>query len=238
MKNKIQQIIKESFNSRVEKSNYRNFFSIEVFINNPLPSNIDLDYVFSFINKRIPPFVLDLVDSIHIGHFEDFENRHINAKYSNGQIFLTNDQDNNDDMIDDIVHELAHALEDSYGKEVYLDKSIEQEFLGKRKKLERFLRYMEYDTHLHDFEKIQYDKKLDFFLLKDIGYDTIEALTMGLFINPYAATSIREYFAEGFEDYYLNNADHVRNICPALFKVLDQINNIEWKNEIWNFRTK
>lgn len=227
MKNKIQQIVKESFRSRVKNSNYHNFFSIEVFVNDPLPSNIDLDYVFSFINRRISPFILDLINSVHIGYFQDLEDRHINAKYSDGKIYLTNDQSDNNDMVDDIVHELAHALEDSYGKEIYLDKSIEQEFLGKRKKLERFLRYMEYDTHLYDFEKIEYDKRLDFFLLKDVGYDTIETLTMGLFINPYAATSVREYFAEGFEDYYLNNADYVRNMCPALYKVLDQINKVE-----------
>lgn len=227
MKNKVQQIVKESFNSRAKNSHYHNFFSIEVFINDPLPNNIDLDYIFSFINGRISPFILDLVKSIHIGYFKDLEERHINAKYTNNEIYLTNDQDSNDDMIDDIVHELAHALEDAYGKEVYLDKSIEQEFLGKRKKLERLLRYMDYDTHLHDFEKVSYNKKLDFFLLKEVGYDTIETLTMGLFINPYSVTSLQEYFAEGFEDYYLNNADYVKEVCPALYKVLDQINKIE-----------
>ena len=118
-------------------------------------------------------------------------------------------------------------FEDEYGNEIYLSGRIEQEFLGKRKKLERLLRYMDYDTHLHDFENPKYAKKLDFFLLKDVGYDIIESLTMGLFINPYSATSLREYFATGFEDYYLNNGDKIRETSPALYEVLDELNNME-----------
>ena len=86
----------------------------------------------------------------------------------------------------DLVREISSIV----AKEVYLSGEIKQEFLGKRKKLERLLRYMNYDTHLYDFENPQYLKKFDFFLLKDVGYDTIESLTIGLFINPYAVTSL------------------------------------------------
>ena len=227
MNNLIQKLIKENHEQRQQKVKYHNFSSIEVFIDDPLPDNIDLNNVFSFINSRIPPYILELADSVHIGDYPDLEQRHINAKYSNGAIHLTNDQDNDDDIIDDIIHELAHAVEEHYGSELYLNGDIEQEFRGKRKKLERLLRYMDYDTHLYDFENPQYLKKFDFFLLKGVGYDIIESLTIGLFINPYAATSLREYFATGFEDYYLNNGDYIRETSPQLYKVLEELNNME-----------
>ena len=227
MDNPIQKLIEENFKQRKQQSKYHNFFSIEVFIDDPLPEDIDLNNVFSFINRRIPPYILELVDSVHIGKYRELEDRHINAMYSDGVIYITNDQKSDDDAIDDIIHELAHAVEDHYGKEVYLSGDIEQEFLGKRKKLERLLRYMDYDTHLYDFENPQYLKKFDFFLLKDIGYDIIESLTIGLFINPYAVTSLREYFATGFEDYYLNNGDYIRETSPQLYRVLEELNNME-----------
>jgi hypothetical protein len=227
MDNPIQKLIEKSHKQRQQQAKYHNFSSIEVFIDDPLPENIDLNNVFSFINSRIPPYILELVKSVHIGHYRELEDRHINAMYSDGTIYITNDQKSDNDVIDDIIHELAHAVEDHYGKEVYLSGEIEQEFLGKRKKLERLLRYMDYDTHLYDFENPQYLKKFDFFLLKGVGYDIIESLTIGLFINPYAVTSLREYFATGFEDYYLNNGDNIRETSPQLYRVLEELNNME-----------
>jgi len=227
MDNPIQKLIEENFRQRQQQAKYHNFFSIEVFIDDPLPEHVDLNKVFSFINRRVPPYILELVEEVRIGSYRELEDRHINAMYSDGVIYITNDQKSNDDAIDDIIHELAHAVEDHYGKEIYLSGDIKQEFLGKRKKLERLLRYMDYDTHLHDFENPQYLKKFDFFLLKDVGYDIIESLTIGLFINPYAATSLREYFATGFEDYYLNNGDYIRETSPQLYRVLEELNNME-----------
>jgi len=227
MNNPIQKLIKEAHRERQQQAKYHNFSSIEVFIDAPLPDTIDLNNVFLFINERVPPYILELVESVRIGKYQKLEDRHINAMYSDGTIYLTNDQASDDDIVDDIIHELAHAVEEHYGSELYLNGHIEQEFLGKRKKLERLLRYMDYDTHLYDFENPQYRKKFDFFLLKDVGYDIIESLTIGLFINPYAATSLREYFATGFEDYYLNNGDYIREASPQLYKVLEELNNME-----------
>ena len=227
MKNKIHQLIEGSYEHRLKNSNYHVFSSIDVHIIDSLPEDVDLQYVFSFINKRIPPFILELIDVVYIGSFKDLEERHINAKYADGAIYVTNDQKNNQDMIDDIIHELAHAVEESYGQEIYSSGIVEQEFLGKRKRLERLLRYLNYDTHKYDFNNPEYKKKLDFFLFMDVGYDTIESLINGLFVSPYSATSLREYFAEGFEHYYLNKAQLVKKISPSLYDVLELLNGIE-----------
>jgi len=46
-------------------------------------------------------------------------------------------------------------------------------------------------------------------------------LLMGLFISPYAATSLREYFATGFTDFYLY-PDHnaLSKVSPELYRKL------------------
>ena len=59
----------------------------------------------------------------------------MNAKYSDGAIYVTNEQDDEEDLIDDIIHEFAHAVEDRYNDYLYGDGSIEERFLFKRNKL-------------------------------------------------------------------------------------------------------
>jgi hypothetical protein len=44
---------------------------------------------------------------------------------------------------------------------------------------------------------------------------------MGLFINAYAAVSLREYFATGFTDFYLHpNHNFLKQVSPALYEKL------------------
>tara|TARA_R110002020_G_scaffold472564_1_gene700824 strand:- start:2111 stop:2815 length:705 start_codon:yes stop_codon:yes gene_type:complete len=227
MSDEIRQLIKETHKFRSKNATYHRLYEVEVFVKDPLPENIDLNNVFSFLNRRIPSYMLNLIDVVYIGQFDDFEDRGINAKYADGALYVTNEQENDEDMIDDMVHEVAHALEETYGQDIYEDGSIEREFLGKRTRLERILGYLEHDTESYNFEKTDYDLKFDFFLHREIGYDIIEPLIIGLFVEPYAATSLREYFATGFEDYYLNNGEYIKTMSPALYKALDELNNLE-----------
>ena len=49
----------------------------------------------------------------------------------------------------------------------------------------------------------------------------------GIFVSPYAATSLREYFATGFTEFYLDsNHNFLQRIAPQLYKkiisLLDQ----------------
>ncbi len=76
-------------------------------------------------------------------------------------------------------------------------------------------------------KKTEYDKRLDFFLHKDIGYDIVDPLVNGLFVDAYAATSLREYFATGFEDYYLNNGEFIKNMNPVLYRAINNLNDLE-----------
>ena len=64
------------------------------------------------------------------------------------------------------------------------------------------------------------------FLYQDVGYALLTTLTMGLFVSPYAATSLREYFATGFDKYYLEDRRYLKNISPILFEKIEYISNL------------
>ena len=131
-------------------------------------------------------------------------------------------------MLDDIVHEYSHALEEKYATEIYFDGAIKNEFLTKRKKLKTILQANQYDISGYNFEETKYDLKLDKLLLNVVGYEKFENLTNhGLFINPYAATSLREYFATGFEEYTLGDHQELEVISPNLYNKLKEIS--KWK---------
>ena len=63
----------------------------------------------------------------------------------------------------------------------------------------------------------EYDKYFDQYLYKEVGYEKLVSLTMGLFASPYAATSLREYFANGFEAYFIGDRKGLQNISPVLY---------------------
>ena len=68
---------------------------------------------------------------------------------------------------------------------------------------------------------------MDAFLYKELGYEKLANFVSGLFITPYAVTSLREYFATAFEDYYLNNkSQRIKDISPEAYKKLDYINDM------------
>jgi len=196
---------------------------VVIYIKDPLPDNVDVDYVISFLEKNVPSQMFYFIDSIFIGQFKQLKKNDINASYEDGAIYATNEQSDADDMIDDIVHELAHSLEKSLGDVIYADNLIENELLGKRKRLYQILNAEGYEASLKSFLNIEYDKNFDKYLYKVVGYDKLTMLTMGLFISPYGATSIREYFANGFEHYFLESKEYVQKISPSLFSKIEEI---------------
>ena len=81
------------------------------------------------------------------------------------------------------------------------------------------------------FLNIEFNRDFDDFLYKKVGYDLLDSLLIGVFIRPYAATSINEYFATGFTEYYLGDRLYLRDTCPKLYKILDELENLE-QNEL------
>mgnify|MGYP003677118382 FL=1 len=214
----VNNYINESLKSSSEKLLFN---KIAVFVKDPLPEDVNIDYVLSSIEKRIPEHLVYAVDMMYIGQFEEFEKRDTNAAYKDGALYITNEQSDDDDMIDDIVHEMAHACEETYSSLIYSDGTIQDEFIGKRRRLYEILKVEGYKVSLEDFLNTEYSEKFDLFLYEDVGYDKLTFFTMGLFVSPYGATSYREYFANGFEHYFLTDPQYVKVISPAVYDKID-----------------
>ena len=211
---------------------YQIYGRVLVLIKDPLPAEIDVVSILGNIEKSIPSHLLHDLDSIYIGQFDEFIERDINAFYRDGAIFATNDQVDDSDLMDDLVHEMAHSVESYYSAQIYGDGEIEQEFLGKRRRLLDLLTQHDLDINLKDkslrdsFFDLKYSQKFDNMLYKDIGYTLLSNITRGLFCNAYATTSLREYFASGFEEFYMADRQYLKKICPALFEKLQYLNNL------------
>lgn len=196
-----------------------------VFLKDQLPYNFDLQYVLDMVENLIPAKLIDNVDAIYVGKFKDLDNGSapFNAKYKDGALYVTNDQDSENDMIDDLIHEIAHAIEEKYGNLIYSDGKIEREFLNKRQSLWELLEREGYDPPQKKFYNTEYDKYFDHYLYNIVGYPLLENLIVGLFYSPYAITSINEYFANGFENYFLRDKAYLKNISPTLYNKINDI---------------
>ena len=204
-------------------SNFYTPTGIHVYFKEPLVNDdIDIERVINKIEENIPLHLLSEVEMVIVGWFDEFEERKLNAFYKDGAIHVSNIQDDEEDIIDDIVHEIAHSLEEPYGYEIYGDKRLEKEFLSKRMYLKDILWTHDFKAPTEFYMNSEYDQEFDQFLLNKVGYDKLSQLMQGLFVSPYAATSLREYFAVGFTEFYLHPDTHnfLKKISPALYQKL------------------
>ncbi len=204
--------------------NAENFYTgagTHVYIKDELTNVVLADEVIEEFESYMPDHLLGEVEMIVVGWFDEFDERKINAFYSDNCLYVSNEQDNPEDMIDDLIHETAHSLEAPYGNEIYGDGKIEKEFLNKRMQLYEILWSYDYKAPKAFFIDLDYNTEFDDFLLNQVGYDRLVLLMQGIFISPYAATSLREYFATGFTDFFMSNhRDDLRGNCPALYQKL------------------
>jgi hypothetical protein len=214
MKNNLLEYIKNS----KENAGIYYLNDIPVWTEDPLPDSINLRQVLLDVAKRLPNIYLKYIQAVRIGIFEEMLEKELNALYKDGVLYVSNMQDNDTDMLDDLIHEIAHAVEEHNNDLIYGDEQIFLEFLGKRKRLYELLKSEGYDVTIEQFLTTTYDYDFDMFLFQDIGYPVLETLTLGLFLSPYSVTSINEYFAIGFENFYMDESIYVKKICPILLE--------------------
>ena len=224
MKNNLLEYIKNS----KENAGIYYLNDIPVWTEDPLPDSINLRQVLLDVAKRLPNIYLKYIQAVRIGIFEEMLEKELNALYKDGVLYVSNMQDNNTDMLDDIIHEIAHAVEDHNHDLVYGDEKVLLEFLGKRKRLYELLKSEGYDVTIEQFLTATYDYDFDMFLFQDIGYPVLETLTLGLFLSPYSVTSINEYFAVGFENFYMDESNYVKKICPILLEKIFYLDELTY----------
>ena len=101
-----------------------------------------------------------------------------------------------------------------------------KEFMGKRRRLSSMLTSHGFDIDPIFRTRPEYNRKIDDFLYKKVGYDLLGNLTIGLFPGPYSTTSLREYFAVGFEEYFIGDREHLKDICPILYNKIDTLTSL------------
>ena len=224
MKNNLLEYIRNS----KENAGIYYLNDIPVWTEDPLPDSIDLRQVLLDVAKRLPNIYLKYIQAVRIGIFEEMLEKELNALYKDGVLYVSNMQDNNTDMLDDIIHEIAHAVEEHHHDLIYGDEEVFLEFLGKRKRLHDLLKSEGYDVTIEQFLTTTYDYDFDMFLFQDIGYPVLETLTLGLFLSPYSVTSINEYFAVGFENFYMDESNYMKKICPNLLEKLFYLDELTY----------
>ena len=219
--------LQEKHNQKLQRnSDFYTPSGITVYFKDKIENKeVSPEKVLSTVESKIPTEFLSEIEMIIIGQFDEFEERDINAFYESGTLYITNVQDNNEDMVEDVIHEIAHSLEQPYGLEIYGDNKVKQEFLDKRINLYNILWSMDYKAPKSFFLETEFEPEFDKFLFKTVGYDKLNVICSGMFINAYAATSLREYFATGFAEYFLypNNHDFFRTMSPKLYNTINKI---------------
>ena len=190
--------------------------NVSVFIKDMLPEGVSPEFVFDYVSSRIPFVLTKNIDVIYVGQFPEMKERDINAYFDNDAIYVTNEQDDEMDMIEDIIHEISHAVEHYNRDFIYGDGGLQREFIAKRKRLSALLS-QKYEVPSDFNVNFEYDRAIDDFLYRDVGYDALNQICVGIFSSAYAATSISEYWAKGFEDLFIGEKSNIKEISPVLY---------------------
>ena len=204
------------------------FFSsggIEVEVVDALPEGFNLKKIFNSIESNLPPHFFRNLRRIRIEDTPEFKSREINAIYKDNEFIISPDQDDVRDLTDDIIHEFAHHIETLYTEKIYADERIKDEFLKKRQELKFEIQSEGYWVEDYNFDDLKFNKDFDLFLYKRIGRNMLKMMTSGIFIRPYASISLREYFATGFEAYYLGKKNTLEKISPLLYDKIDELHH-------------
>jgi len=191
----------------------------------------DLNFVLNHdklgeVLSRLPKAFTRLVDYVIFGNFDFLSKMHFNAAFKDGAIYVSSIQVDNSSVIDDIVHEIGHAVEESFWNEIYSDLQLEREFVKKRMQLHSELEKSGYRYSSLEMSKIEYDKRLDSFFYNDVGYPEMTVISQGIYFSPYGATSLREYFANGFEAYFYHKDAYLQKVSPVLYKKLEELEDV------------
>lgn len=197
--------------------------SVHVFVKDPLPVEIDFLSVLRRVEKAVPQHLMHNLDCIFVGQFEELNQREVQAVYLEGAIYVTNEQDNEDDLFDDILHETAHVVEELAHRELYADGELEREFLAKREKLFNILYHNGYTLEKSLYMEPDLNQEFDDFLYREVGYDRLAIFVAGLFSSPYAATSLSEYFASGYEQFLVGQQHGLKDISPVLYEKVEEV---------------
>jgi len=213
----IKYIVESATYAKNNKKQYVLYDQVYVFVQNPLPSEVSVDNVLKKVKEFIPKHTIRDLETIYVGDFKPLNDRQVDSMYVDGSIMVSNKHESDKAFFNTLIHEIAHATEDCNKEKIYGDGDLAREFLAKRTVLYNLLKD-DYKLNKNDFLNIEFNKSFDDFAHKTIGYDNLGIITSGMFMSPYGCTSLREYFANCFEHYFIDGPQAVAKIAPIAYK--------------------
>ena len=206
----------------LSKGNFLTVNSINIIVKDEIMFDISFSDLEDLL-KSFPPRFLSDLDYIMFGNFDFLRKKGHNASYADGVIYVSSLQEDNYDILDDIVHEIGHCVEEKYETFIYGDQQIELEFIKKRKLLQKEMDKEGFSIPSHMYLNTEYDERLDDLFANKIGYPIMTTISNGIFYSPYGATSLREYFANGFEAYFYHKDLYLKKVSPLLFSRIEDL---------------
>jgi len=213
----IEKIIAESLAAQKEQRKEYSLFGKLFYLHELFMHPIDVQDAINSLESTVPRFIFDEIDEFLIGDFDFLHDRGFEAMYKDGAIYIANQIYSEKDLIENIIHEVSHSLEGPYGYLIYGDMRMHSEFLGKRERLRNLMASEGIEVSGYNFSETEYDEEFDNLLYKEVGYPNLHNIAMGLFVSPHAITSLQEYWAVGFEDYFIGDRQYLQKISPQLF---------------------
>ena len=220
--------MKQSFKDYISEKNLNKLkYNIgNIFIDIKKPFSADLNHKAIITNtlNKIPKHLINNIKKITVGEFEFLKSRSLDASYIGGTIFISNNQLSEIDLSGDIIHEIAHSIEKEYRELIFSDNSLKKEFLQKRIKLYNIMKNNGYKITKQDFLNHKYNVEFDSYLYKKVKYSNLDQMVSGIYIDSYSVTSLSEYFATGFEKFFMNqDIQIIKNTCPVLYLKLTNL---------------
>ena len=211
---------------QTKKENNFEIEGISVFVDLENTNKLNYRMVIEKMVSSLPRHLYKGLEKIIISPHEKLQKRDLQGMYKNKNIYLTGLQPNEPEILDDLIHEVSHYVEEIYKEQIYSDGKIKEEFLRKRKNLKNLLKRSGYDVRAYNFQNEKYNVEFDQYLYLKVGYKNLGVISSNIFYSPYAATSLKEYFANGFEAFYMREeVNKLKKISPILYKKIVFLNN-------------
>jgi hypothetical protein len=209
----------------LDKGSFLTHSAVNIVVKDDLLFELEVSDLEDVIDM-FPKAVTKNIDYIIFGNFDFLRKKNYNASYKDGAIYVLNDQEGNADILDDIVHEIGHSVEDNHQDLVYGDGALEMEFLKKREILRKEFSKEGIEVPEDVMSNPEYDQNLDMFFSEKVGYPRMTTIVQGIFYSPYGATSLREYFANGFEAHYYHRDVYLQRVSPVLYSKISKLEEL------------
>lgn len=184
-----------------------------------------LDF-FQKFEKTFPKFsiVRNYVKKIIIEYVSEMSKKDVVMLYLNNNIYISPTLRNFEYLKEGFLHEIGHILLSR--SEINDNEKIKDEFFLKRKLvLQELMRDYKVPQRIQDLFKNleEFSIELDKYLNEKIGYNRMEQYIDGYFLDPYAISSFDEYLAIGFQMYFSEYRDALKNTNPILYQNIETL---------------